>query len=188
MKDEEIIEHILHGGPGMEKCLESFYRENFRFIGAMSRKYGIDHEDLLDAYADSIIDFRKQIINHQFQHKSKCSTYLFSIFNYKCIDILRKRTTHTIIHELPENMKDTSPDIVQMLTYTVEKDYLDKIMAILNIKCRDILMDWNDGYSMEDIALRNNLLNANVARSKRYTCLQQLMEIAAQNKIDTANI
>ncbi len=182
MNDNEIIQKIIQGGSHMEKCLEAFYNENIRFISVMEKKYGLTREAIIDAYADAIIDFKEQVRNRQFQQKSKCSTYLYSIFNNKCIDILRKKTTHTIISDLPENMKDQSPDIVQMLTLTVEKKYLDNLMAMLGSRCREILMDWNDGYSMDEIAERNALLNANVARSKRYTCLQQLLALAGKSR------
>jgi RNA polymerase sigma factor (sigma-70 family) len=180
MNDSEIIQNIIQGGSSMEKCLEVFYRENIRLISVMEKKYGITRDASIDAYTDAIIDFKEQVRKGQFLQKSKCSTYLFSIFNNKCIDILRKKTTHTIINDLPENLKDQSPDIVQMLTMTVEKTYLDNLMALLGSKCREILMDWNDGFSMDEIAKRNDLLNANVARSKRYTCLQQLLALAGK--------
>ncbi len=182
MNDNEIIQNILLGGSHMERCLEIFYKENTRFINVMEKKYGINRESAIDAYTDAIIDFKEQVRNRKFHHKSKCSTYLYSIFNNKCIDILRKKTTHTITNDLPENIMDHSPDIVQMLTKTVEKAYLDNLMAMLGSRCREILMDWNDGYNMDEIALRNDLLNANVARSKRYTCLQQLLALAGKNK------
>jgi RNA polymerase sigma-70 factor (ECF subfamily) len=182
MNDNEIIQKIIQGGSHMEKCLENFYKENIRFINVMEKKYGLSREAAIDAYSDAIIDFKEQVRNRQFQQKSKCSTYLYSIFNNKCIDILRKKTTHTIMSDLPENMKDQSPDIVQMLTLTVEKKYLDNLMTMLGSRCREILMDWNDGYSMEEIAERNALLNANVARSKRYTCLQQLLALAGKSR------
>jgi RNA polymerase sigma-70 factor (ECF subfamily) len=182
MNDNEIIQKINQGGSQMEKCLEAFYRENIRFIGVMEKKYSLAREAVTDAYTDAIIDFKEQVKNHMFRQKSKCSTYLYSIFSNKCIDILRKKTTHTVINDLPENIRDHSPDIVQMLTMTVEKKYLDDLMAMLGSRCRDILMDWNDGYSMDEIAERNELLNANVARSKRYTCLQQLLTLAGKSK------
>ena len=182
MKNNEIIENLMLGGSHMERCLEAFYTENFRFISVMVKKYGLNTEDATDAYADAIIGFKEQVRNRQFRQKSKCSTYLYSIFNNKCIDILRKKTTYTIINELPDNIKDQSPDIVQMLTMTVEKKYLDKLMNMLGSRCREILMDWNDGYSMDEIAERNALLNASVARSKRYTCLQQLLTMAGKSK------
>jgi RNA polymerase sigma factor (sigma-70 family) len=181
MNDNEIIQKIIQGGSHMERCLEAFYKENIRFISVMEKKYGLNREATMDAYADAIIDFKEQVRNHQFKHNSKCSTYLYSIFSNKCIDILRKKTTHTIINDLPENLKDLSPDIVQMLTLTVERTYLDNLMAMLGSRCREILMDWNDGYSMDEIAERNALLNANVARSKRYTCLQQLLALAGKS-------
>jgi RNA polymerase sigma factor (sigma-70 family) len=182
MNDNEIIQNIIQGGYHMEKCLDFFYKENIRFISVMEKKYGLNRDSAIDAYTDALIDFKEQVRNNQFRHQSKCSTYLYSIFNHKCIDILRKKTTHTIINDLPENIKDQSPDIVQMLTMTVEKEYLDNLMALLGPRCREILMDWNDGYSMDEIADRNALLNANVARSKRYTCLQQLLALAGKSR------
>ncbi len=182
MNDNEIIQRILQGGSHMEKCLEAFYNENIRFISVIGKKYGLTREAASDAYTDAIIDFKEQVKNHQFRQKSKCSTYLYSIFNNKCIDLLRKKTTYTITTDLPENMKDQSPDIVQKLTMTVEKKYLDDLMTKLGSGCREILADWNDGYSMDEIAQRNDLLNAHVARSKRYTCLQQLMALAGKSK------
>jgi len=183
MNDNEIIQKIIQGGSHMEKCLEAFYNDNIRFIPVMEKKYGLNREAAIDAYTDAIIDFKDQVKNGQFQHKSKCSTYLYSIFNNKCIDILRKKSTHTVINDLPENIRDRSPDIVQMLTMSVERKYMDNLMAMLGPRCREILMDWNDGYSMEEIAERNALLNANVARSKRYTCLQQLLALAGKSKV-----
>ena len=187
MNDNEIIQKILQGGSHMEKSLEAFYKENIRFIPVMGKKYGLTREAAIDAYTDSIIDFKEQVRNHQFQQKSKCSTYLYSIFNNKCIDILRKKSTYTLTSDLPENMRDQSPDIVQMLTMTVEKKYLDDLMAMLGPRCREILIDWNDGYSMDEIAERNDLLNAHVARSKRYTCLQQLVALAGKSKPAVSN-
>jgi RNA polymerase sigma-70 factor (ECF subfamily) len=181
MNDNEIIQNIIQGGSHMERCLETFYRENIKLLSVMEKKYGLNREASIDAYTDAIIDFKEQVRNHKFQQKSKCSTYFYSIFNNKCIDILRKKTTYTVISDLPENLKDQSPDIVQMLTITVEKTYLDNLMVMLGSKCREILMDWNDGYSMDEIAERNDLLNANVARSKRYTCLQQLLALAGRS-------
>jgi len=35
---------------------------------------------------------------------------------------------------------------------------------------------------MDEIAERNALLNANVARSKRYTCLKQLLGLAGKTR------
>jgi len=183
MKDIEIIEQIRHGGYAMEKCLQRFYDENLRLMGSMGKKYGLSRDDLLDAYSDSIVDFKDQIRKQLFQQKSKCSTYFYSILNHKCIDILRRKTTYRETHEIPDNLKDTAPDIIQKLTSTVEKKYLDDLMNRLSDRCKEILMDWNDGYSMEDIALRNDLLNANVARTKRYTCLQELLSFARNSGV-----
>ena len=187
MNDKEIIQNIIQGGSQMEKCLEAFYKENIRFVNVMEKKYGLTREATIDAYTDAVIDFKEQVRKRQFQHKSRCSTYLYSILSNKCIDILRKKTTHTIINDIPENIRDQSPDIVQNLTMTVEKKYLDNLMSMLGSKCREILMDWNDGYNMDEIAERNLLLNANVARSKRYTCLQQLLILAGKTSMRISN-
>ena len=54
--------------------------------------------------------------------------------------------------------------------------------------CREVLMDWSDGFSMEEVAARNGLRNAHTARSKRYNCFKQLMAILQMNNIVNANI
>ena len=174
MDDRELIANILAGGMKMEDGLSNFYRENHKLVKVMGKKYGLQDEDLLDAYTDSVISFRDQVVRGNFQQKSKCSTYLFKIFQNKCIDILRKNSTNIIKVEMPAHIQDTNPDIVQRLSTSVKKQYLLDLMDQLNESCKGILLDWNDGYSMAEIASRNGLLNEHVARSRRYACLKQL--------------
>lgn len=183
MKDDDIIQHIMAGGQIMENCLSYFYKQNIKYVQIMSNKLGVNHDDLFNAYSDSIIEFKDQIRNHQFKRKSKCSTYFYSIFKNKCIDILRKKTTNIIEHKLPEQIIDTDDDIIQKLTFDVKQQYLQQVFFQLGDKCKSILMDWNDGYTMEEIAVKNGLLNAHVARSMRYSCIQQLMKIIQNSKI-----
>jgi len=154
--------------------LGNFYRQHLKLVKVMGKKYGLMEEDLSDAFTDAVISFRDQVVRRNFQQKSKCSTYLFKIFQNKCIDILRKNSTNVIKVEIPDHIQDTNPDIVQKLSIGVKKQYLLDLMDQLNDSCKGILLDWNDGYSMAEIALRNGLLNEHVARSRRYACLKQL--------------
>jgi len=44
--------------------------------------------------------------------------------------------------------------------------------------CEGILMDWAFwGYNMEEIAARNGLNSATIAKSRKYQCLQKLRGI-----------
>jgi len=50
--------------------------------------------------------------------------------------------------------------------------------------CKQILIDWAYwGYSMKEIAIRNNLENGVVAKKKKYTCLQKLRAVLSAKNI-----
>jgi hypothetical protein len=79
-----------------------------------------------------------------------------------------------------EELKTDLPDIeVTNEEHTDLTAYFNELSDV----CREVLMDWSDGYSMDDIAERNGLKNAHTARSKRYNCFQQLMEILQRRNI-----
>lgn len=169
----------------MQKAAEWFYREN---LGIVYRESKLLREEAFDAYSDALTAFIDNIRNGVFRGESKCSTYFIRIFNNKCIDIFRKKTTNKA-KQVTMSIDEIKMDVPE----TVSEERDDHIADItswfneLSEVCRDVLMDWSDGYSMEEIAERNGLKNAHTARSKRYNCFHQLMEILQKRKILQSN-
>lgn len=182
LSEEQLIRDITQGGYAMEQAIERFYRDNFKIVYQKVNHHKLTKDQVLDAYSDSIISLKDNIQKGKFKGDSKLTTYFISIFNRKCIDILRKNTTNLIYeNELPVHLQDNQAGIDDKLTVMVNLERLDRLLSNLTEICRNVLMDWNDGYSMDEIAERNGLSNAHTARSKRYNCFQQLMELIKEH-------
>lgn len=169
----------------MQRTIDWFYHEHFGLVYKLSSTHHIEKEQAMDAYSDSLTAFVDNIRNDKFRGESKCSTYFIRIFNNKCIDVIRKKTTNKATNQII-SFEDMKQEVMQ----PAENESLDLtgFMNELSEICREVLMDWSDGFSMDEVAERNNLKNAHTARSKRYNCFQQLMEILKRKKIVDANL
>ncbi|MEM7040839.1 MAG: sigma-70 family RNA polymerase sigma factor, partial [Bacteroidota bacterium] len=121
----------------------------------------------------------------KFRGESKLSTYLFRIFQRRCIDLLRIKTTHeeNWNYEYPAHLRVTDPGPARQLEIRESAEALLALMEELGDTCRKVLKDWAwYGYSMEEIAQRAGLKDARNAASKKYNCLQQLKRRIADRR------
>jgi RNA polymerase sigma factor (sigma-70 family) len=186
MTDQKFIDDILTGGSVMDKTVEWFYHDNFNLVYKTIGSHKLVKEEALDAYSDAITAFVDNIRYKKFRGDSKCSTYFIRIFNNKCIDIIRKKTTNRI-DKNTISLDNMGTEPMQMVMDEEQSIHLPDFLNQLSEICRELLMDWSDGYPMEEIAVRNGLKNSHTARSKRYNCFQQLMAILQRNKIINPN-
>jgi RNA polymerase sigma-70 factor (ECF subfamily) len=177
MTDNSLIESLLQGGQAMENGVKYLYSRHFGFVRKAQFKYGLGEDDAVDAFTDAIIYLRKNVLQNKFRGESSVSTYLFRIFSNKCIDILRKSQTNPVTIEIEgQVIEDIDPNPSLSLVKKENLEQLTTAMSHISESCRSVLTDWNDGYSMEEIAKRNKLLNEHTARSKRYNCFKELMK------------
>jgi RNA polymerase sigma-70 factor (ECF subfamily) len=185
--DPKFINSILAGGSVMHRTIEWFYHENFNLVYKMTGAHKLIKEEALDAYSDAVTAFVENIRNNKFRGEAKCSTYFIRIFNNKCIDIIRKKTTNRV-DKNTISLDDLGTELIQEAVNEDQNIDLTDFTGQLSQICREVLMDWSDGYSMEEIAARNKLKNAHTARSKRFNCFKQLITILQRNNIVDANI
>lgn len=179
MTDAEIIEGILAGGRGQERCLQHLFQAHKGLVGHGMSKYGLEEEAALDAFSDTLLAVRKSILGGKFRGESKLTTFMFTIFSRRCVDQTRKKTTHgmTNVSEIPD-MPDQEPGIEQKLFTQEAFDRLMGYMQQLGEVCQKILMyRYYWGYEdMAEIATLAGVKNANTAGSLRHRCLKQLMK------------
>jgi RNA polymerase sigma factor (sigma-70 family) len=182
MTDQQFIDEILTGGGIMQKTVDWFYHDNFNLVYQTVGAHKLSKDEALDAYSDAVTAFVENIRSKKFRGDSKCRTYFVRIFNNKCIDIIRKNTTNRVdkntifLDDLKTEQMYRAVDEDQNIGFT-------EFFTQLSEVCREVLMDWSDGYSMDEIADRNGLKNAHTARSKRYNCFRQLLTILQRNSI-----
>ena len=70
---------------------EQIFKKYSYFVNVGINKYSLPEDNVSDAYSDAIIAAIDSIINRSFHEKSSLKTFLFQIFQNKCIDMLRKK-------------------------------------------------------------------------------------------------
>lgn len=147
------------------------------YIHKARQKYSFSEEEALSAYADAVLSLIKHVRAGTFRGESKLSTYLFQIFQHKCVDLFRKHTSQKNkadwVYELPH----VSDPIRDALGKLIEEEQVSKLMRLLHTlgeKCKRLLLYWGEGYSMEEIADLLQFRDAGSAKSRKYKCLQGL--------------
>ncbi len=178
MEDLEIIESLQHGGKEKEKIAHFLFDQYQGYIPKVKEKLGMNQADAQDAYADAIIKLIRQLSNGAFEGKSKLSSYFYSIFYNSSVDVLRKKSTNKI-KELPLQEFDQREQALWDIVDTEEKaTHVMLVMNQMGGSCKKILVDWAFyGFSMEEIAQRSSLRNAESARSMKYKCIKKLRDL-----------
>lgn len=170
-----------------EQWITRLYEKYFRFLYQGKSKHNITEEEAKDAYSDAVIAVSEQIAANKFRGDSKLSTYLYRIFYYKCVDIIRQRPTLRKV-ELQEAEEfelleaDPLDQVIQEEQLAELETYLDKIGA----KCKELLLDWGYwGYNMSEIAERMGFKDNKSAISQKHKCMQKLKTLLSKHMIQS---
>ena len=176
--DDQIIAFIRRGGRDRETATDYLMKEHLGFVYKFQKTLFLDQETALDCFIDALADVVEQAGNGTFQGKSKLSTYLYQIAYFRCVDALRKdKKSIPSEAEFPE-IEDLSQKVGKTLETEYEVKKLKVHLAHMGHPCEGILMDWAFwGYNMNEIAERNGLSSAAIAKSRKYQCLQKLRQL-----------
>ncbi|MEL6253682.1 MAG: sigma-70 family RNA polymerase sigma factor [Bacteroidota bacterium] len=183
--DQHLIESIQSGGKKREEAITILFDLHRGFLFKIKRKLFLSEEELQDAYVDSILKVGNQITLGKFRGDSKLSTYLYSIFFNKCVDLSRRKKSNQITLVEPQlEMEDAVGNLWDLMEVKDELKQLKSALSKMGENCQHVLLDWGYyGYSMEEIAERRNLKNPQSAKSLKYKCLKKLRELLNIKKL-----
>lgn len=179
MTDEQIINAISEGGAAKEKAAGYLIQTHIGFVRKIQANHKITDEEAKDAFTDAVIGLLQSIDSQRFRGDSKISTYLYKIFYFKCLDLLRKKSTNKVdyLENLPD-ARDAAADTFKDLLLGDQVKRLHIHLDTIGEPCKSILLDWGFwGYKMPEIAERNGLEDAGKAKKKKYRCLQKLLTL-----------
>lgn len=179
LSDIEILAGLNSKGKDFEDMAQYLFELYRPFILTLKQKLFLPQAQLNDAYADAIVKVIRQIKSGKFKAESKLSTYFYSIFYNTAVDVTRKNATNKNmkLEELFE-YDHKEQDLIKIIDDKSEVAFIMNQIDQLGSSCKKILIDWAYlGYSMEEIANRNDLSNAESARSMKYKCLKKLKAI-----------
>jgi len=163
---------------------EQLFKKYSYFMNVGVNKYSLSEDSLSDAYSDAILAAIESIINHSFQEKSSVKTFLFQIFQNKCIDSIRKKTTRrnsvhktAAIDNARMDIADPSQSILDKLIERGEIDTLNQQLKKLCDKRQRLLLLSAEGYTDKEIAVEMNFKTRYVVKTSRLRCIHSLRKL-----------
>ncbi len=182
--DQAIFDCLLQGGMERRKGEELLFSTYSYFIREGTKKYSLPEEEAFDAYSDSVLSAIQKVISGNFEGRSSLKTWLFQIFQNKCVDLLRKKATNknsvhntVSVSDMLHQLSDTAKTIVQKMIEKTDWELLKKKVSELGEKCRELLLLSADGYSDREVAAQLKYKSADVVKTSRLRCLDKLRQL-----------
>jgi RNA polymerase sigma factor (sigma-70 family) len=184
-KDErEIIERLLQKGISKRKAEEDLFKMFSYFVREGARKYSLSEDEALDAYSDTILVAIEKISNSSFKAESSLKTYVFQIYQNKCVDLIRKKTTnknsvhHTIsISDQLIQIPDAAKPVIQQMMEKSNWELLRNMLNEIGGNCKQLLLLFADGNSDKAIAIELSYKTADVVKTSRLRCVEKLRQL-----------
>ena len=185
--DKELISNLRQNSVAKRKAEDQLFSRYMYFIKEGMNKYSLVEEEAFDAYSDCILQAIDNIITGVFEEKASIKTYLYRIFNNKCVDLIRKKTTNKQgIHQTAEishgmeMISDTAKTVVQQMIDNTNLQVLAIKLNQLADNCKKLLTMFADGFSDKEIASSMDYKSADVVKTSRLRCLEKLKQLYKQ--------
>jgi RNA polymerase sigma factor (sigma-70 family) len=181
--DGDLIASLLQDDLIARKAENAFFSRYDYFIKEGIKKYRLSEDEAFDAYSDTILVVVENIRKGSFEGRSSLKTYTFQVFQNKCVDLIRKKTTNKnsvhqtgIISGFMLEFSDTTKSILQRLTEKADWNLLKEKLNSLGDKCREMLMFFASGHSDKELAQALGYKTADVVKTSRLRCLEKLRQ------------
>lgn len=177
--DASTLDDIRQGGKARENAVRYLIDRHIGFVYKISRKLRLDENLVKDAYLDAVIAVMQQVESGAYRGENKLSSYLYQIFYYKSVDVLRKQSTNW--ESYVENVPDLVDERSNMLLQLEQQESVDQLVGLLEKMgnpCKQILMDWGFwGYQIQEIAERMGVDDPVKISRRKYKCIETLKEL-----------
>jgi len=184
ISDAEFIAGLRGSGSHREGFENALYLQFAYFMDEGKKKYSLTQEDAFSCYSDAVIKVIDNIRSNRFEGRSSIKTYLYQVFNNKCVDQIRKNTTKKseVHHALDVSdhlyaMPDDVRTIIQQLVLKADIDQLRRRLLELGDNCRNMLLWFAEGYSDLEISEKLRFKTAGVAKTSRLRCMERLRQL-----------
>ncbi|MEM7368143.1 MAG: sigma-70 family RNA polymerase sigma factor [Bacteroidota bacterium] len=180
--DEELLTAFQQGGNSLNQAMKWLYLESDcrREILAYVAKKNGSPEDGEDVFQDGIKQLILNVRANKFRGEGSVQGYLYgmcrNLWSRRFQQLMRDKqytgtaSNETILFDTPESMA-----MIEERTANMEK-----LLAKLGGKCRQVLVLWKLGYSMKEIAAELGYKSDGVARKKKHQCFQKLLKILSK--------
>jgi len=183
LTEDAIVEGLRQTGTIRIKAEESLFKTFDYFIKEGIRNHSLTREESFDAYSDTVLSAIDKINDGTFEGRSSLKTWIYRIFQNKCVDLLRKKSTNKqSIHQTQEisgllyMLSDNARTIVQKMMENTDMELLMKRLQQLGEQCKKMLLAWADGLPDREIATLLEYKTADVVKTSRLRCMEKLRQ------------
>ena len=182
--DRDIIDRLRQDGIDRKKGEEQLFSSYAYFIQQAMHNFSFTEDEAFNIYADTILAAITQVTSGTFQERSSLKTWLHQIFHNKCVDLVRKKATNkSSVHRalsIPDmllQMADTAKSVIQEMMEKTDRELIKQKLKEIGETCRQLLMQWAEGYSDREIAAAMEYKTADVVKTSRLRCLEKLRQL-----------
>ncbi|MCG2417657.1 sigma-70 family RNA polymerase sigma factor [Aequorivita sp. F47161] len=160
------------------RALKFVYGSNRARLVAMVVANNGSEDEAEDIFQETIIAFYENVIRGVFKGDSAIGTYLYSIARFKWLNQIKKDKVRKS-HNIADNQKARIQE--NALTKYIRNERQEKIqevLALLGESCKNLLIATiYHNQTMREIVANFNYSNEQVARNKKYKCLNTLRKL-----------
>lgn len=173
--DNAIVRKLRYGDRlSQDSVLTKIYKDNYRMIEKYILQNSGNKEEAQDVFQDGIIVFYNQCKKESFLLSASLRTYLYAVCRNLWLSKLNRENRTLELKD--ENEMIGAEDIgTEELERNEKNRALSKIINRLGDNCQKVLcLFYFEKHPMKSIANNMGFANKDVAKSKKYKCLQKL--------------
>lgn len=179
--DADIMRAIVERSYGRRPAETQLFTRYSYLVRQGMYKHSLDEDDAFSAYCDTVLQVIDNLEKGSFGFRSSLKSYLYKIFQNKCVDLIRKKTTHkSSVHrtaamtEMLDMIADKGKTVIQQLIDKTDMDLLQRRLDELTGNCKEMLALFSEGYTDKEIAAIMTYKSADVVKTSRLRCLDRL--------------
>ena len=140
-------------------------------------------DDATMIFHDAIVVFTKKVfLDKNLTISNSVEGFIYGIVRNLWLNELRKKSKHlTQELDVNTNEKVDTTDIFESLAKKEDIAALRAVMNKLGSKCKEVLIYWAGGYSMNEISKLLSYASDGMVRKKKHHCYKQLIELMIQD-------
>ncbi|MEM6344818.1 MAG: sigma-70 family RNA polymerase sigma factor [Bacteroidota bacterium] len=177
LSDLQILQGIQAGAQGAEKAVKALYRQERERCLAYLQKQGAKAEEAKDLFQEAVIAVFENIRAGKFRGESKLGNYLLSVARFLWLNRVKRSAIAERIHQA-QTPEVSHPGPLPYLLAAEQSQQIQALFAALGEQCSEVLnrsIYWED--TMEELAASMGYASAQIARNKKYRCLERLRKM-----------
>jgi len=184
-REQELISGIKAGNHTLVDQLYEDYRP--AFVQWLNQHFKALEHEAVDIFQDALIIFYRNITSGKVDRlNSSIKTYLFAIGKHLWLKRFRKKQRISFLEELPDiSYEGWDTQIIRDIESADQRARLEAALNQLGDKCKRLLvLAFFHRYSTEALQHEFDYNSADVVRTKKYRCLNQLRALLKPNEMD----